>query len=305
MRPASTSAALGRYVLLVSAFALAGCTGYSANMPGNAATEGMTTAAAKNALRNDGTFVGQLGREYYGYSSDRAAEKDWTDADLFARKSLAASKGEVVLPEDNRNWGVPEQATLGTRDEMEQQRQRLLRALDGGGRTKYPKLSAVTQARYDCWVERTEASYTQNLRGDCRRQFGSLISDLEVLLHPPGPFNAYFPYNGKALGPEAQQVVNQAAHGIPQDGTARVKLIGWADRSGTDGYNMKLSDARAEAVRSQIVADGMAANRVDLTAKGETDLPMPTADGVREQKNRVVTVYAEVPKQVADGDMGR
>lgn len=306
MRRASTSA-LSRHALLASAVALAGCTGYSANppMPGNAVTEGITVGAARDALRNDGTFVGQLGREYYGYATDRAADKDWTDADYFARKSLAASKGQILPPEDNRNWGVPGQADLATRDEMEQQRLRLVRALDGGGRDKFPKLAAVTQAKYDCWVERSEASYDQNFRGECRRQFGSDISDLEVLLRPPGPYHAYFPYNGKALGPEAQQAVDQAARAIPQDGTARVKVVGWADRSGADNYNMRLSDTRAEAVRGQLVADGMAASRIDVVPKGEHDVPVPTKDGVREPKNRVVEVYVEVPKQVASGDMGR
>jgi OmpA-OmpF porin, OOP family len=306
MRRASVSAGLSWHVL-VSAIALSACTGYSANppMPGNAVTEGISVGAAKDALRNDGTFVGQLGREYYGYATDRAIDKDWTDADFFARKSLAASKGEVVPPEDNRNWGVPGQADLGTRDEMEQQRQRLLRALDGGGRDKYPKLAAVTQARYDCWVERSESSYDQNFRGDCRRRFTSDISDLEVLLHPLGPYHAYFPYNGKALGPEAQQKINQAAHAIPQDGTARVKVVGWADRSGSGTYNTKLSGTRAEAVRGQLITDGMAAGRIDVTPKGEQDVPVATKDGVREPKNRVVEVYAEVPKQVANGDMGR
>jgi OmpA-OmpF porin, OOP family len=300
-------AAPSRYVVLVSVVGLVGCTGYSANppMPGNAATEFLSIAAAKDALRNDGTFLGQLAREYYGLADDRATDKDWADADYFARKSLAASKGDLVPPEDNRNWGIPGQASLGTRDEIEKQRQRLVRALDGGGRDKYPKLAAVTQAKYDCWVERREASYNPNFKSDCGRQFSSDISDLEVLLHPPGPYHVYFPYNGRSLGPEAKQAVNQAAHDIPQDGTARAKIVGWADRSGSENYNMKLSDDRADAVRGQLITDGMAASRIDVTPKGESDPPVPTKDGVREPKNRVVEVYAEVPKLVADGDMGR
>jgi OOP family OmpA-OmpF porin len=184
---------------------------------------------------------------------------------------------------------------------MEQQRQRLLAALDGGGRDKYPVLSAQAQTRYDCWVERAETNYKAEFRGECRRQFTSDVSDLEVLLHPPGPYHAYFPFDGKKLGAEAQQQVGQAALKLPQDGTARVKVIGWADRSGPDGYNMRLSQERVAAVRAALIAGGMAADRIDVAAKGEQDLPVPTKDGVREQKNRVVEVYAEVPRDVASG----
>ena len=303
-----TSQARGRWpghgVALVSVVALAACTNWSADspMPGNAATEGMTISAAKEALRSgDNSFNGQLGVEYYALANVRASDKDWVDADYFARKSLAASKDQVVPPEDNRNWGVPEQATLGTRDDMEKSRQRLLAALDGGARDKYPALAAQAQTRYDCWVERSESSLQSGFRGDCRKQFISDVSDLEVLLHPPGPYHAYFSFDGKTLGPEAQQEIKKAAATIPQDGTARVKVIGWADRAGSDGYNMKLSDRRADAVRQALVADGIAADRVEVTAKGEQDVPVPTKDGVREPKNRVVEVYAEVPKDIASG----
>ena len=292
----------GYGAVLVSVIALASCTNWSESpMPGNPATQGMTTSEAKDALRSDNNFNADLGREYYALSSFRAGDKDWVDSDYFARKSLAASKNQVVTPEDNRNWGVPEQATLGTRDEVEQQRQRLMAALDGGGRDKYPMLAAQAQTRYDCWIERAEANYKAEFRGECHRQFIRTVSDLEVLLHPPGPYYAYFTFDGKVLGTEAAQQVKDAAAKIPQDGTARVKMIAWADRVGGDGYNMKLSEDRAEAVRTGLVADGMAADRIDVTAKGETDLPVPTKDGVREQKNRLVRIYAEVPSTSADG----
>jgi OmpA-OmpF porin, OOP family len=296
-------ATLPSFALLASALALAGCTGFSSKqpMPGNPVTQGMTSSAAKSALRNDNTFSADLGREYYALADYSASGQDWIDSDYFARKSLAASKGEAVPPEDNRNWGIPEQASRGTRDEMEQQRKRLTAALDGGGKDKYPTLAAQTQTRYDCWVERSEADYMKEFRGECHRQFLSTLSDLEVLLHPPGPYQAYFPFDGKSLGNEAQQEVKQAATTIPQAGTARVKIVAWADRSGTPAYNMKLAKARADAVRAGLVADGMASDRIDEVVKGENDLPVPTQDGKREPKNRLVQISAEVPPATASG----
>ena len=289
---------------LVSDVGLAACTDWSFDhpMPGNATTVGMTTSAAQDALRTgDPSFNAQLGTEYYALSKVRAAGQDWVDADYFARKSLAASKNESVPPEDNRNWGVPGQADKGTRDEMEHARQRLMAVLDGGGRAKYPALSAQAQTRYDCWVERSEANLQAQFKGECHRQFVSNVSDLEVLLHPPGPYHAYFSFNGRTLTPEGVDEMRKAATTIPQDGTARVMVVGWADRVGGEGYNKNLSDSRAAAVRQALTANGMADDRIDVMAKGEQDLPVPTADNVREQKNRVVRVYAEVPPDIASG----
>lgn len=299
--PPSALASIG--ALLVSALAIANCTGYSADspMPGNPLTQGMTNSAAKSALRNDNTFSSQLGHEYYALADYAASGQDWVDADYFARKSIAASKGEAAPPEDNRNWGIPEQANRGTRDEMEQQRQRLLTALNSGGKQKYPVLAAQAQTRYDCWVERSEANLQAEFRGTCHRQFLATLSDLEVLLHPPGPYNAYFAFDGRTLGNEAEQQVSEAAATIPQAGTARARIVAWADRSGSPDYNMKLAQARADAVRAKLVAGGMAANRIDEEVKGESDVPVPTPDGVREPRNRLVQISAEVPPETASG----
>jgi OOP family OmpA-OmpF porin len=296
--------------VLVSVIGLAACTGYTAPggyMPGteadskgNAATVNATTSAAKGALHADNTFNGQLGSEYYALSSVSNAKNQYTDADYFARKSLASSKGQTTLPENNNNWGVPGQASTGIRTEMDQQRQRLVAVLDGGARDKYPTLAAQTQTRYDCWVAGSE-SQESGIRAECHKVFLSNLCDLEVLLHPPGPFLAYFDWNVKAISPEAQQVIKQASEKIPQCGTARTKVIGWADTSGTAPYNMTLSDGRAQNAEQALTGDGIAATRIDITAMGETNLPVPTPEGVREPKNRVVKIFAEVPADVASG----
>ncbi len=313
----STGLRSGCGAVFLGAVTLAGCTHWSETMQGNPNTQGATASAAKEALRADGSFTSALGRDYYALATERGTTNDYVDADYFARKSLAASKGEVVSPDDSRNRLIAGEGANKTRaqlanptipDEMVQQRQRLLAALDGGGRDKYPLLSAHTQSRYDCWIEENEASYSgrwqpseRQAHGDCYRQYMSEVSDLEVLLHPPGPFAAYFDWNGKTLDARAAAEVKQAATNIPKDGTARFEVIGWTDRSGSDAYNQKLAKERAEAVRTALVASGIPADRIDLVAKGEHDTPIATKDGARESRNRVVKIYAEVPPDIASG----
>ena len=46
----------------------------------------------------------------------------------------------------------------------------------------------------------------------------------------------------------------------------RLEIQGWTDRQGTQEYNLKLSQERADAVKQYLVDHGVAADR--LTAKG-------------------------------------
>ena len=50
-----------------------------------------------------------------------------------------------------------------------------------------------------------------------------------------------------------------------------VKITGYTDRLGTDAYNMELSQRRAEAVKSYLVSQGVAANRLSAVGRGESN----------------------------------
>ncbi|MBI3527213.1 MAG: OmpA family protein [Betaproteobacteria bacterium] len=51
----------------------------------------------------------------------------------------------------------------------------------------------------------------------------------------------------------------------------RVDAVGHADRIGSDAYNLRLSERRAEAVRAYLVGKGVDAGRVRTEAKGEKE----------------------------------
>ena len=70
----------------------------------------------------------------------------------------------------------------------------------------------------------------------------------------------------------------------------RLMATGHADRSGTDRYNLALSERRAKAVQAELVRLGVPADQIAVTFKGEAEPLVPTADGVREPQNRRVEI---------------
>jgi OOP family OmpA-OmpF porin len=60
---------------------------------------------------------------------------------------------------------------------------------------------------------------------------------------------------------------------------ARVFVAGYTDRIGNDEYNLKLSQRRADAVKDQLMADGIPADRIHTSAEGSAD-PLVTCPGL-------------------------
>jgi OmpA-OmpF porin, OOP family len=103
-------------------------------------------------------------------------------------------------------------------------------------------------------------------------------------------FRVYFDFNQAQLGPDAQQILDRIAQQAKQDPKLRVVVVGKADRTGSDAYNLTLSQRRADAVRQILVQAGVPEGNIDARWVGEREPPVPTAQGVREPRNRVVEI---------------
>lgn len=103
-------------------------------------------------------------------------------------------------------------------------------------------------------------------------------------------FLVFFDFNKSDITPEASKVITQAAGAAKQGNAARVALTGHADRSGSDKYNLALSLKRANAVKDQLVKQGIPADQISVIGKGESEPLVATPDGVREPQNRRVEI---------------
>ena len=132
-----------------------------------------------------------------------------------------------------------------------------------------------------------------------RYHFGAPAAEPMAAPPPPPPaaepstpreFIVFFGHNKSNLTAEALTVIKQAADAAKQYGSATITVVGHADRSGSDGYNQKLSLRRGGVVKGALVAEGIAAGAISVSGKGESDPLVQTADGVREPQNRRVHI---------------
>jgi outer membrane protein OmpA-like peptidoglycan-associated protein len=81
----------------------------------------------------------------------------------------------------------------------------------------------------------------------------------------------YFNFNSSALTPAAKTKLNALAKALKSKEVSAVKIIGYADEVGTDSYNLRLSQKRANAVAAYLRGKGVkVVGKSEVRGLGET-----------------------------------
>ena len=132
-------------------------------------------------------FNKALTREYQELSRFEADEMfDFIDAAEYARKGLAAARGEAVLPFELKDWNLPEDK-IG---ELAEARATLMDLFDKGARERLPAAAADAQGKFDCWVEQQEENHQFDHIAACREAFYAAIDILKEELEAASPAKA-------------------------------------------------------------------------------------------------------------------
>ena len=249
------------------------------------------------AVKGTGSpFTQALTSEYQAYVAEEKSEYDWGNADHFAQKGLLAAGGANVEPEDLANWDIP----ADKQAELAAARARLMTALNGGARDAKPQDAARAQVRFDCWVEEQDENHEDDKIAACKNDFMAAMDALEkkqmaetMAPMSPANFTVYFDFDKSVINPAGQEVINQVLAAAAQHAPSSVSVTGHTDRAGPEDYNMALSLRRADSVRSALIAGGVAADKITVAGRGESEPAVPTADGVREAKNRRVEIILQ------------
>ncbi len=253
-------------------------------------------------------FTQRLAAEYREFSNVELKEMfDYPDALHFARKGLAASSGEVVLPEPIADWNL----SPGHVKELGTARGRLVKVLDTGAREMMPDQAAVAQARFDCWIEQQEENWQNDDISTCKNDFYGALKTLEdqlttiatpaqppLVIEPAEPMQienavylVFFDFDKSLVTPEGNSIVDAVVTELQgRDDVEAVSIIGHTDTAGSNAYNQRLAMKRAQAVMDALVARGINPALIRMESRGESDLIVQTADNIREPANRRVSI---------------
>lgn len=239
-------------------------------------------------------FTQALTEEYRSFVASEKDERDWSAADYFAIKGLAAAGGQVVLPEEVGDVGEHGAALTDARA-------RLMAALDGGARDSNPQVAARAQRAFDCWNHEAEEdnwydSITDDHVKPCRDEFEAAMAEL----HPPmkegmapNEYIVLFDFDKSNINKAGKAVLEQVLADAAKMGGVKISATGHADRSGSEDYNTALSLRRADSVREALIAGGVPPDAITVAGRGESEPAVPTADGVKEQANRRVVIVLQ------------
>lgn len=100
-----------------------------------------------------------------------------------------------------------------------------------------------------------------------------------------------FAVDQSTLSPQAQMTLTQQASWLGSNPSYTAIIEGHADEQGTREYNIALGDRRANAVKDYLVAQGVAANRLQTVSYGkERPLAVCSSEECYAQNRRAVTV---------------
>jgi OOP family OmpA-OmpF porin len=109
--------------------------------------------------------------------------------------------------------------------------------------------------------------------------------------------DALFDFNKADLRAEGKAKLDKLAADIKGIKLEVIIAVGHADRFGTDAYNQKLSEKRAEAVKAYLVGKGVEPNRVYTEGKGKKQ-PITKADQCKGAKSKKVVDCLQPDRRV-------
>ncbi len=264
-------------------------------------------------------FMNGLYDGYVALSKSRSANFDPFDGELFNHKARRAARRSPVNPD----WVMDRELREVDATELSAAMVRLRTAFDRGGRSLAPQDAATAQVSYDCWIEAAERvkigtiSVGSSDVTDCKTAFADAIAKVEAVANlsltevaraaapapapapaappqaataAPQPFIVFFDFDSDSLTASTLGIIDDAVAMAERLGVVDFSVTGHADRSGPEAYNLDLSLRRANAVRDALIQRGVKASGISIGGRGEGELAVPTADGVREPANRRVEI---------------
>lgn len=105
--------------------------------------------------------------------------------------------------------------------------------------------------------------------------------------------NVNFDFDKSDVRPDAAAKLSGVQSVLAANPDLLVRVVGHADSTGTDEYNMALSLRRAESVRMHLAEQGISLTRMDVSGRGESEPLVSNDTSAGREVNRRVEFLAE------------
>lgn len=263
-------------------------------------------------------FQNELAKLYMTYAQVEQNLSHYESSSRFAEKGLQAAYGNDVQPFEPV---VSEHFSEEEASQFAEHRLHIEDMLDDETKRVDPVAAAGAIFFYDCMMdqqiksnaaaakgavgETEEWQYCsdqwQAVMGDLREVRSAVIADQSLADVAPPPtveqerYLIYFALDDFSLNDAAERTVALLYEELTKKTGARnvtIAVHGHTDTTGGDRYNMMLSNRRADTVKQMLVSLGLSPDDIQTYGFGETDLAVPTADGVLEPQNRRVEIVS-------------
>jgi outer membrane protein OmpA-like peptidoglycan-associated protein len=255
-----------------------------------AAVKSATIALGEAKATKDDKKIADASRRSISSSAD--ALRDWAKA----KEQLAAAEAAAKLAADKAALQAKHAAelaaleaqaaaTAGQLSQTEAQKAEIAQQLSQveAQRAALAQANAQIKAQNDALAARLQSALS-SVAATTKTARGTVTSLSGVL----------FDTGKSTIKPEAKITLAKLAGVMLVFGKTTIQVEGYTDNVGSDATNLKLSEARAKAVRDFLESQGIASNRLTSVGKGPADpvAPNDTPEG-RAQNRRVEIISSE------------
>lgn len=115
----------------------------------------------------------------------------------------------------------------------------------------------------------------------------------EDLLRVSVSSEASFDFDRAEIKPEFKPTLDRVARVLRDDPGLRITIIGFTDSIGSEAYNLRLSQRRADATASYLISQGVAASQIATEGLGEAEPRASNATEAGRAQNRRVEIYLQ------------
>jgi len=132
-------------------------------------------------------------------------------------------------------------------------------------------------------------------RGGTSSATAPITTVLRVVLQERGRGRVLFDFDKAEVKPEAKRQLAVVLQALKEQPALQTLIVGHTDSVGTDAYNLKLSQRRAEAVATYLVQQGVSRPTIKTDWKGESAPVASNATAEGRAQNRRVEITLTPP----------